>query len=119
MSRGRLSQNDRVLAALRRAGADGLDCSAFLMHPETVDGGPPIVRLPARIADLRAQGHRIATRRQPERAYARYVLVAVAPLLVDAPARSTFSVSDPKPVPIGQDVGGGPRSPYDPWGDAP
>lgn len=51
-SRKKPSQNDRVLAALRKTGTRGLSAVDFL-PPRTVDGGEPILRLAARIHDLR------------------------------------------------------------------
>lgn len=65
-----MSQTDRVLAALRQAGARGITQSDFA-PPEggtVLDGGGRITRLAARIRDLRDEGHGI----------------------VDAPARDGF-----------------------------
>jgi hypothetical protein len=50
-----MSQQDRVLAALSRAGARGITQVDFLL-PDVIDGGPPITRLPARIKELRDAG---------------------------------------------------------------
>jgi hypothetical protein len=55
-----MTQSDRVLAALSRAGARGITSVDFIRHP-TVDGGPPILRVAARIRDLRDQGIEIET----------------------------------------------------------
>lgn len=55
------SQQDRVLAALRRAGRFGITQVDFSL-PDVVDGGKPITRVAARIKDLRDVGHIIAKR---------------------------------------------------------
>lgn len=54
MSRPR-TQKERVLAALRREPLTQVD----FLAPSTCDGGPPIIRLPARIDELRQDGHDI------------------------------------------------------------
>jgi hypothetical protein len=56
------SQRDRVLKALRDAGPNGVDTTAFLA-PSVIDGQKPILRLAARVRDLRDQGHRITSQR--------------------------------------------------------
>lgn len=66
-----LTQRDRVLAALRRAGRGGLTQIDF-HGPHVVDGGAPITRLAPRIQELRERGHWIDARR--DRGLARYVL---------------------------------------------
>lgn len=53
-----MNQTDRVLAELRRAGARGVTAVSFAA-PNICDGGPPIMRLAARIAELRGAGHKI------------------------------------------------------------
>lgn len=55
-----MTQTDRVLAALTRAGARGLTQADFLMFP-TIDGGPPITRLAARVEELRDEGFRVVS----------------------------------------------------------
>lgn len=66
------SQKARILALARRRGEGGFTPIDF-MAP-TVDGLPPILRLPARIDELRQAGHVIETMQtQP---VGRYVLVA-------------------------------------------
>jgi hypothetical protein len=67
------TQNARVLAALWKAGPAGVTTADFLA-PAVIDGGKPIVRLPARVNDLREAGHVIVTHREPNHT-ARYVLV--------------------------------------------
>lgn len=59
------SQNDRVLAQLRRG---PVNPSQFLGLPgrPVCDGGKPIQRLGARIHVLRSRGHRIEAKRGPD-----------------------------------------------------
>jgi len=56
-----MTQNQRVLAALHRAGARGLTAVEFDL-PNVVDGGPPIQRVAARVRELRDLGHHIGTK---------------------------------------------------------
>lgn len=72
MSRRQPSQRERVLAALRRAGAEGVSTTDFL-PPDVIDGGQPILRVPSRVDELRQRGHDIETVRQRS-GVARYVL---------------------------------------------
>jgi hypothetical protein len=51
----KLTQNDRVLAALKQAGPRGITELDF-EAPRVTDGGKPIRRLAARIFDLRLRG---------------------------------------------------------------
>lgn len=62
-------QRRRVLAALQQLGTDGVTQADFL--PPTIDGGPTITRLGARVHELRAAGHAIepAGRRDRCRVY--------------------------------------------------
>ena len=53
-----MTQTDRVLAALTRAGAHGITQVDFLRFP-TIDGGPPITRVAARVEELRDAGFKI------------------------------------------------------------
>ena len=53
-----MTQCDRVLAALYRHPDRGISQVDFLRYP-TIDGGPPITRLAARVNELRDQGHLI------------------------------------------------------------
>lgn len=57
----KLTQTQRVLRALRALGDHGVTSVDFL--PPTVDGGPPILRVAARIHELREDGFVIQTRR--------------------------------------------------------
>lgn len=53
-----MSQADRILAALARAGTHGITRVDFTRYP-TLDGGPPILNLPARILELKQAGFNI------------------------------------------------------------
>lgn len=55
-----MTQRERVLRALQTAGPRGVTQVDFLRFP-TVDGGPPITRLAARIQELKDAGHRIGS----------------------------------------------------------
>ena len=57
-----MTQRDRVLAALALGPVSPI---SFIRHP-TVDGGPPILRVAARIHELRADGHEITETRAPD-----------------------------------------------------
>ena len=51
-----MKQTDRVLKGLRAAGPRGITQADFSGLHGTPDGGPPITRVAARIAELRAAG---------------------------------------------------------------
>jgi hypothetical protein len=51
----KITQNDRVLAALKQAGRSGITELDF-EAPRVTDGGKPIRRLAARVFDLRLRG---------------------------------------------------------------
>lgn len=53
-----MTQTNRVLAALYRAGRAGITQVDFAL-PNVIDGGAPITRVAARIKDLRDTGVRI------------------------------------------------------------
>ena len=55
-----MTQTERVLEALARAGARGITQVDFLRYP-TADGGPPITRVAARVEELRDQGYCIVS----------------------------------------------------------
>ena len=54
-----MTQTERVLAMLRVRGERGLRPEHFLAP--TIDGGRPILRVAARVLDLRRQGYEITT----------------------------------------------------------
>jgi hypothetical protein len=53
-----MSQTQRVLAALRHRGAHGITAADFAAG-RVIDGQKPIMRVAARILELRQAGHRI------------------------------------------------------------
>lgn len=74
-----MTQAQRVLLALRRAGDRGITAHDFYATP--VDNGPRISRVAARVLDLRAQGHVIvpAGERDGHRVYVLVGAAGVAP----------------------------------------
>lgn len=69
-----MSQTKRIRHALERAGRRGISPTDFTSYP-AIDGGPPILRLAARILDLRREGLSIEASKDPS-GTARYVLVS-------------------------------------------
>lgn len=55
-----MTQTSRLLAALTRAGDRGVTSVDFIRTP-TIDGGPPILRLAARVKELRDEGFNVVT----------------------------------------------------------
>lgn len=93
------SQTDRVLNALRKAGSRGITAVDFQL-PDVIDGGPPIMRVAARVMDLRRQGHTIisAGTRQKCRRYELVAVPAPADLAYQAAAETAFE-APARPVP--------------------
>jgi len=86
------SQKDRVLSALRARGTRGLTQDDFL-PPNVCDGGTQVLRLAARIKDLRKKdGHTISTELVPTQGGAR---IAVYRLVREAPAPSAPPAAAP------------------------
>lgn len=56
-----MSQTSRILTALQNGPVNPVDFDL----PNVIDGGKPIQRVAARILDLRAAGHEIASTKQP------------------------------------------------------
>lgn len=56
-----MTQKERVLKAILDAGQNGIRPEQFLA-PNVCDGGKPILRLAARVLDLKNEGHEIACR---------------------------------------------------------
>jgi hypothetical protein len=73
-----MSQTNRVLKALENAGPNGISASDFDGSRAVIDGGSQIKRLAARIAELRGDGHEIASVSTKSRGakFVRYVLRA-------------------------------------------
>jgi hypothetical protein len=102
------TQRDRVIEALRRAGDHGITAVDFLL-PNVIDGGPPIVRLPARIDELRADGHHIEHAGRRRNRCVVYVLTTLP-----APTIGPLAGDDDPTALFGTAVGAAPpRSPYD------
>lgn len=100
--RAKPSQRDRALAAMRR---HGTVCAVDFMAP-TIDGGPPITRLAARIDELRAVGHVIVAAgwRHKTRVYRLEREATVPADIVDTPAADAL---------FAETIGApSPRSPY-------
>lgn len=87
------SQTERVLNALRKAGPRGITAVDFAL-PDVIDGGPPIMRVAARVMDLRRQGHTIIAsgRRQKCQAYELVVPAPPADLAYAAASATAFDV---------------------------
>jgi hypothetical protein len=68
-----MTQRERVLTALEAHGVLGVKTTDFLL-PDVIDGGVPIIRLAARVKDLRDEGYRIRSYTEPN-GVCRYVLV--------------------------------------------
>ena len=73
-----MTQKQRILAQLRAAGGRGVNPIDFLA-PDVCDGGSPILRVAARILDLKNEGHVIDC--QTEAGVAVYVLRSSAPVV--------------------------------------
>lgn len=99
----------RVLKALEKAGPRGLTRVDFGL-PNVVDGGPPIVNIPARILELKQAGHPVGENGRRDRCRV-YVL---EPMVVSAPAQPSPHIprrpgqtglpSDPVSDPAGADT---------------
>ena len=122
------TQNARILTLLTQRGERGI--TAMDMLSPTADGGPPVMRLPSRIDELRRCGYRISSRMIRTAGGARVAVYVMTP--ADTSGRSARSVDDgapssrnqramsasTAPEPLTFDVGGTvqhrPRSPLDP-----
>ncbi len=94
-----MTQTERVLAALKAVGPRGVTGYDF-SGPVVIDGGHRVMRVAARVLELREQGHRVASAgwRDGHRVYRLESGVEVAPAPVDLPLS-------------GSGVGGGDLSP--------
>jgi len=114
---GGRTQKARILAALERAGARGVDRTAFL-GPETADFLPPVLQFAARIGELRADGHNIEAHGRRNRCVV-YRLVA-EPAQEPVPAAPNRSGSDAEAADVLFETAPASRSAFDPWdGDRP
>ena len=73
-----MTQKQRILKALESAGSRGVSPVDFLA-PDVCDGGKPILRVAARILDLKNEGYQIDC--QTEAGVAVYVLRGSAPVV--------------------------------------
>jgi hypothetical protein len=103
------NQRERVLRALRSAGDHGITQVDFLV-PGTVDGGRPIVRLPARIDELRGGGHHIEHAGRRNRCV---VYILAAPPAQAAPAQELVDDDEQAALFSAADGAARPRSPYE------
>ncbi|WCB92293.1 hypothetical protein DSM104299_00983 [Baekduia alba] len=101
MKRQRMTQTARVEQLLRRRGELGITAADFLL-PDVADGGPPILRLAARVDELRSRhGVTIVTlfEHKGDARVARYVLreqhFVTASMPVNAPDASDQLLAPP------------------------
>ena len=87
-----MTQKQRILRALETAGGDGLVASDFMVTP--ADGGAPILRVAARVHDLRADGFLIRGSWDSKMNQERYVLVSQSGL-VKARAQEVVVTASP------------------------
>jgi hypothetical protein len=111
----RMSQKQRVLRALRERRGVGITRVDFLA-PDVIDGGKPIINIPARIKELTDDGYpvKVVGRREECVIYAlRYEVVEAPP---PAPDRDEPDQASGEVVGLFDHVASGqPSSPYDPW----
>lgn len=92
-----MTQTDRVLASLKRAGERGVTAADWSGVRDTPDGGPPIPRFAARVMELRSMGHRVEPRGWRDRCR---VQVLVPALERPAPVeQGSDGLFDPPPSP--------------------
>lgn len=87
------TQTDRVLRALERAGARGITAVDFQL-PDVIDGGPPILRVAARIEELADAGHRIADGGKRDRCKV-YVIATTGEVLPTSPTTEPQGSASP------------------------
>jgi len=104
-----MTQKQRILAQLKAAGGRGVSPTDFLA-PNVCDGGSPILRVAARILDLKNEGHSIDC--QTEAGVAVYVLRSSAPVVTHSQP-SRVVVND---APVGNSGGIAGGSPEEPGG---
>lgn len=92
---------ERVLELARKRGRHGVHCSDFAVAGNTADGGKPILRLAARIDELRLRGHWFDTRRRRDRTVD-YILVrdAATVELALREAGEPERLFEPAPAPL-------------------
>jgi hypothetical protein len=105
-----MTQKQRILAQLQAAGGRGVSPVDFLA-PDVCDGGSPILRVAARILDLKNEGHSIDC--QTEAGVAVYVLRASAPVVTHSPSNRKVVVNT---APVENSGGSASESPEEPFG---
>lgn len=111
MTRHRMTQTERVEQLLRRRGDHGITLVDFL-PPETADGGGPLTRLSARVADLRQSGRNIVTEGTRD-GFAVYVLRDEQRISAGAPPADTLPPTEQQTL-----VRNAPQSAVLGWEDA-
>jgi hypothetical protein len=104
-----MTQKQRILAQLRSSGGRGVNPIDFLA-PDVCDGGTPILRVAARILDLKNEGHVIDC--QTEAGVAVYVLRSEAPVVTHSQPSSVVVID----APVGNSGGIAGESPEEPGG---
>ncbi len=108
------SQNARVLRALQNRGKRGITQLDFV-PPLVVDGGTPVLRLPARINELRRRGHAIRSRLTTTAGGARVALYTLDDELSPGqPCAHGDAHAEPEPLAPELAEPRRPMSPYDP-----
>lgn len=102
-----MTQKQRILNALRTAGGRGVSPTDFLA-PNVCDGGKPILRVAARILDLKHEGHNIDC--QTEAGVAVYVLRDSAPVVTHSQPNRVV-VNDAPVLDSGGIASGSPEEP--------
>jgi hypothetical protein len=93
-----MTQKDRILSALRFEGTRGITAVDF-SSPHVYDGDKPIMRVAARVHELREEGHDIVTQGERQGCDV-YVLRAAPRVVVDSqgpPADSLFDAAPARP----------------------
>ena len=91
------TQKQRVLMSLERAGARGITRVDWIGgNSHTPDCGAPIINLPARINELKAEGHRITASGQRDSCKV-YVLAPHLAHVAEDEGGQLFTISDSRP----------------------
>lgn len=104
------SQNERVLSLLTARGPAGVTSLDFdLPRVKQLGLGDPILRLAARIHQLKARGHDIE--RVETKPVARYVLRALSPAYVARMVTTALVATEPEPPALFDEAPRGPMNP--------
>jgi len=111
----RPTQAERILRLLEQRGERGI--TALDLLSPTADGGPPVMRLPSRIDEMRRRGHRITATMVTTAGgarVARYRLVSPVPAASsDGIGGHADGMHEPLAFAIGGTVAHRPPNPYD------